>query len=150
MGPDTLVGICLDRSLEMIVSILAILKAGGAYLPLDPDYPVSRLEYMAKDAGLRTVVTTKRLKEKLDGVLGKDATIDIESEDGKLSGYPKTNIPAEVSGLTSSNLAYVIYTSGSTGRPKGVMLEHRAVNIRVSINGSKYAIPTAAILFLMV
>ena len=131
VGPDTLVGICLDRSLEMIVSILAILKAGGAYLPLDPDYPVSRLEYMAKDAGLRTVVTTKRLKEKLDGVLGKDATIDIESEDGKLSGYPKTNIPAEVSGLTSSNLAYVIYTSGSTGRPKGVMVEHRSVTALV-------------------
>ena len=101
---------------------------------------------MAKDAGLRTVVTTKRLKEKLDGVLGKDATIDIESEDGKLSGYPKTNIPAEVSGLTSSNLAYVIYTSGSTGRPKGVMVEHRSVTALIQSISEEFELTSGVIM----
>jgi len=119
VGPDVVVGVSLDRSVELIVGILAVLKAGGAYAPLDPAYPKDRLEFMVRDAGARAVLTSRRLTDmpRVDGVelvfLDKDeadATLETEA--------------APPSAVDLDHLAYVIYTSGSTGRPKGVAMPH--------------------------
>ncbi|MBL4706312.1 MAG: amino acid adenylation domain-containing protein, partial [Flavobacteriales bacterium] len=120
--PDRLVGICVDRSLDMIVAIMGVLKAGGAYVPLDPSYPAARLAYMLDDANLSTVLTQGKLKGETP--LSDDQAVYLDSENilTKLQSYSGNNPKLET--LTSSHLAYVIYTSGSTGNPKGVMVEH--------------------------
>jgi len=123
--PDQLIGICLDRSFEMVIGLMGILKAGGAYLPLDPDYPSERLHYMLQDAVPRILLTQEGLEQQL-----RTATIDvikIDSGWSQIAKYPECNLNTGMMGLCSGHLAYVIYTSGSTGRPKGVMIEHRAV-----------------------
>uniref|UniRef100_UPI001656C38C amino acid adenylation domain-containing protein n=1 Tax=Xenorhabdus indica TaxID=333964 RepID=UPI001656C38C len=120
--PDDRVAICVKRSPEMIVGLLAILKAGGAYIPLDPSYPVERLTYMLNDAAPVVLLTQTILKEKLGSNL---PTVVLDAQ--KTSVFDKKsaeNPDAQALGLTSHNLAYVIYTSGSTGQPKGVMVEH--------------------------
>jgi amino acid adenylation domain-containing protein len=125
--PDFLVGICLDRSFDMIISILAVLKAGGAYVPLDPKYPKSRLQYMVEDAGLSVVLTNKQQQD-LD-VFSTDITVCLDDEPfiTGLGNYSEDNIAPASLGLSPSHLAYLIYTSGSTGNPKGVMVEHHNV-----------------------
>ena len=125
--PDTLVGICVERSLEMIIAILGILKAGGAYVPLDPDYPQSRLQYMLEDASLGTVITQQHLQDKTQIAEGCAVYIDDAELQEELSTISASNIVPGSIELTSSHLAYVIYTSGSTGKSKGVMIEHCAV-----------------------
>ena len=122
VGPETLVGLCVERSLEMVVGILAILKAGGAYVPLDPAYPRERLDYMIKDTQIAVLVTQQRVAETLPTMNVQMVCLDNEWQ----------TISQEQSELCSSqvqpdNLAYVIYTSGSTGRPKGVGISHRNV-----------------------
>ncbi len=116
VGPDEIVGILVERSCEMMVGILAVLKAGGAYMPIDPEYPESRIRYMLDDSKARILLTLKSLKNNIfDGI--QTVYIDerqIYSGDG--SNLDIVNTPG--------NLAYVIYTSGSTGMPKGVMLSH--------------------------
>ena len=129
VGPETLVGILVERSLEMVVGLLAILKAGGAYLPLDPEYPLERLVFMIEDAGLSLLLTPPHL---LDSPLAQQVanlslTVNILSLDvdwPKVQEESEENLSNET---TASNLAYVIYTSGSTGIPKGVTVPHRAV-----------------------
>jgi amino acid adenylation domain-containing protein/non-ribosomal peptide synthase protein (TIGR01720 family) len=122
VGPDILVAIACERSLEMIVGILGVLKAGGAYVPLDPSYPPDRLEYMLRDSQSSIVLSQRTLQQRLPQ---HDALwIMLDSIEALLAPYPDTN-PLSISG--ASNLAYVIYTSGSTGKPKGVMLEHRGL-----------------------
>ncbi|WP_347901175.1 non-ribosomal peptide synthase/polyketide synthase [Pseudomonas purpurea] len=120
VGPDVLVGIALERSLEMIVSLLAILKAGGAYVPLDPEYPQDRLAYMLSDSGTRLLLTDSTLAPRLplpDGV----EVISLDDASDWLAEASAENL----SNLTTpDNLAYVIYTSGSTGKPKGTLLPH--------------------------
>jgi len=122
VGPETLVGISVERSLEMAVGLLGILKAGGAYLPLDPDYPQERLAFMLEDAQVSVLLTQARLVADLPISnlqvvrLDTDWASIAQELDGKLE-----------SGVTPDDLAYVIYTSGSTGKPKGVMAPHRAV-----------------------
>ena len=123
--PDTLVGICVERSLEMIVGIMGILKAGGAYVPLDPDYPEARLTYMLEDAKLSTVLTQERLAGQTPVTAAQAVYLDSQVMQDKLARYEAKNVV--VNGLTSGHLAYVIYTSGSTGNPKGVMVEHQNV-----------------------
>ena len=129
VGPDKIVGIMVERSIEMLVGIMGILKAGGAYLPIDPEYPQDRIEYMLEDSYAGILLTQTQLigKIKFDGSI-----IEIDSEElyiGDGKNLKKIN--------TSNNLAYVIYTSGSTGKPKGVMLEHRnAVNFIIGINNT--------------
>ncbi|STX48383.1 peptide synthetase, non-ribosomal [Legionella hackeliae] len=116
--PETLVGICSERSLEMIVGILGILKAGGAYVPLDPTYPKERLDYMLSDAQTPVLLTQRHLVGELPETAARVVYLD---ELGEITrGYSEEN-PS--SGVGPSNLAYVIYTSGSTGKPKGVMIE---------------------------
>ncbi len=117
-----LVGIYLDRSIDMMVTLLGILKSGGAYVPLDPSFPPDRLRYMIADAELNTLLTTSTLRTTLDCDL--PALICIDEVAAELNELPDTN-PA-VSNNTE-NLAYVIYTSGSTGNPKGVQVPHRSV-----------------------
>ncbi|MDP4489535.1 amino acid adenylation domain-containing protein [Pseudoalteromonas piscicida] len=123
--PDTLVGLCVERSLEMIVGILAILKAGGAYVPLDPSYPQGRIDYMIEDAGLTTILGLAQLERVLEGYTGQVICIEDEA---RFQHYSGENLIKSQYQLTSCHLAYMIYTSGSTGRPKGVMIEHQSVS----------------------
>ncbi|ENQ3112647.1 amino acid adenylation domain-containing protein [Bacillus cereus] len=123
IGPDTLVGLCVERSLEMIVGILGILKAGGAYVPLDPTYPEQRLQYILEDASIQLLVTQESLKE-LKWLPENVESICLNRDQDEIWKESKT-LP--VSDVNSQNLAYVIYTSGSTGNPKGVMIEHHNV-----------------------
>lgn len=129
VGPEVLVGICVERSIEMMVGLLGILKAGGAYVPLDPAYPEARLRFMIEDSGLRFLVTQQPLGAKLGDTAAK--LIYIDRDWPAIAEESRENLSA---GVTPENLAYVIYTSGSTGRPKGVQIPHRAlVNFLVSM-----------------
>ncbi len=120
VGPDMLVGICVERSLEMLVGILGILKAGGAYVPLDPAYPKDRLAVILEDAKARILLTQERL---IDLLPQTARLVRLDSDWPGISQEPTTNPPRNV---TRDNLDYVLFTSGSTGRPKGVALEHRS------------------------
>ena len=121
VGPDVRVGICMERSLEMVVGLLGVLKAGGAYVPLDPDYPLERLRYMVEDSAPAAVLTQSAVRDRLGG-LGV-ATVALDADAEEWAGRPATN-PAR-GALRADHLTHMIYTSGSTGRPKGVMMEHR-------------------------
>jgi amino acid adenylation domain-containing protein len=125
--PDTLVGICVERSLEMVIGILGILKAGAAYVPLDPDYPQARLQYMLEDAALSTIITQSHLKEKTKIGVARALYLDDAKIQQQIKNKPFTNLNPRELGLKSSQLAYVIYTSGSTGKPKGVMQHHKTI-----------------------
>src|SRR5690606_21725260 len=109
--PDTLVGICVERSPEMVVGMLGILKAGGAYVRLDPEYPEQRVQYMLEDAGLETVLTQKHVRAKLG--IGEERAVCLEDEafQQRLARHKATNLSAGQLGLASDHLAYVIYTS---------------------------------------
>jgi amino acid adenylation domain-containing protein len=120
VGPEMVVGICMNRSIEMIESILGILKAGAAYLPLDPSYPLSRLAHILDDAAVAFLVTQDALLERLPAHWGQ--TICIDSEQAR---FAQESVENPQTNTTSGNLAYVIYTSGSTGQPKGSLLQHR-------------------------
>ena len=125
--PDTLVGLCVERSIEMVIGILAILKAGGAYVPLDPNYPKARLDYMLEDANLGTVLIQKHLRDRTLVNARQAVYLDSPEFLAHLNTLPAENIEPERLGLQPDNLAYVIYTSGSTGKPKGVLIEHQNV-----------------------
>ena len=122
VSPDVLVGICVERSIEMVVALLGILKAGGAYVPLDPAYPPERLSFMLKDAEVSVLLTQKRLVPSLPENGARVVCLDVEWRD--IARESTENLACEVK---SESLAYVIYTSGSTGKPKGVQITHRAV-----------------------
>ncbi|HET6974042.1 MAG TPA: amino acid adenylation domain-containing protein [Pyrinomonadaceae bacterium] len=119
VGPETRVGICLERSLEMVIGLLGILKAGAAYVPLEPSYPQERLSLMIEEAGIRVVLTTQRFRE----ILSVDA-ICLDADWNQIARQSKAN-PA--TNTVPGNLAYVIYTSGSTGKPKGSMITHEGI-----------------------
>jgi len=123
VGPEVMVGICVERSLDMVVGILGILKAGAAYVPLDPDYPVPRLTFMLDDTAAPLLLTQMRLRDRLSGYRGRTVSLDADWPEiaGERQDDPKVRVSAR-------SLAYVIYTSGSTGKPKGVAVSHRAVN----------------------
>ena len=118
---DTLVGVCVEPSLELVVATLAVMKAGGAYVPLDPAYPKERLDFMMEDSGARVLLTQKNLGARVSAPGA--AAVFMDDWNG-IAGHASD--PPE-NGVGPSNLIYVIYTSGSTGRPKGVMVEHRNV-----------------------
>jgi amino acid adenylation domain-containing protein len=121
VGPESRVGISLERTPEMIVSLLAVLKAGGAYVPLDPTYPAQRLAWILEDARIEVLLTRSPLRDRLPGFGGWAFCFDLDSH--LLAGEPE----ADPAGWRfERQLAYVLYTSGSTGRPKGVLLEHRS------------------------
>jgi surfactin family lipopeptide synthetase C len=122
VGPESLVGVCIERSIEMLMAVLATHKAGGAYVPLDPSYPKDRLAFMLNDSGVRVLLTQGRLLERLPDYDGKAVCLD---EDAHLIDAYSAENPSQAA--TSTDLAYVIYTSGSTGNPKGTLIEHRSL-----------------------
>ncbi|HEU4557554.1 MAG TPA: amino acid adenylation domain-containing protein, partial [Longimicrobium sp.] len=117
VGPETRVGVCAERTPELLAAVLGIWKAGGAYLPLDPDYPAERLAWMVSDARLHVVVTAGSAADALPPGEATVVRADLLAEDDGED-------PPVASGVSADNLAYVIYTSGSTGRPKGVGVQH--------------------------
>lgn len=135
VGPETLIGICLERGIGMIVGLLGILKTGAAYVPLDPDYPSKRLAFMIADAGLNLILTQEHLLARIGEHRARFIALDKAwSEIARESS-------AEVESLASpGNLAYVIYTSGSTGKPKGVLIEHRAVLNTIDASIRRFAV----------
>jgi len=125
--PNLLVGIYVERSIEMIVGLLGILKAGGAYVPLDPDYPFDRLEYMIIDSKMSIILTQARTMDKITQLLSnklKAIVLDTQWDQIECATQAETELERDV---TADHLAYVIYTSGSTGKPKGVMIPHQAL-----------------------
>jgi len=125
VGPENILGICMEASLELPVAVWGVLKAGAAYLPLDPAYPQDRLTFMIEDAGIELIITQERLLDKVNS-LGVRNTVPIDSnaQKARLREQPIEN-PSLLN--WSRNACYVIYTSGSTGKPKGVVIEHRAL-----------------------
>ncbi|WP_263139967.1 non-ribosomal peptide synthetase [Pseudomonas sp. RIT-PI-AD] len=130
VGPDTLVGIAMQRSVEMVVGLLAILKAGGAYVPLDPDYPAERLAYMLEDSGVRLLLSQAEVLESLPLPSGVHALCLDSDRDGLEPSFADVANPKPA--LSAEHLAYVIYTSGSTGRPKGAGNHHAALYNRLA------------------
>lgn len=122
VGPDSCVGLYLDRSLDLMVALFGVLKAGGAYLPLDPEYPADRIAFMLEDAAAPVILTQAHLQHRLPP--GKAQVICLDRDWGVISQHAVAPVSSPV---TPANLAYIIYTSGSTGKPKGVMIEHRHV-----------------------
>jgi amino acid adenylation domain-containing protein len=124
VGPDTLVGVCLERSPDMLVAILAVLKADGAYVPLDPAYPQERLAFMVADAQLRLLLTDQQVADRLPPTQARTICLDAVDQAAFIS--PDTDSPPRSQATAQpDHLAYLIYTSGSTGRPKGVAITHR-------------------------
>jgi len=135
VGPEILVGICLERSLEMVIGLLGILKAGAAYVPLEPSYPQERLSLMIEEAGIRLVLTAQRFREMVSvDAICLDTDWDNVARESKEK--PATN-------TVPGNLAYVIYTSGSTGKPKGSMITHEGICNRLLWMQEAYQLTTA-------
>ena len=120
---NTLIPLCVKRSVEMLVGILAVLKAGGAYVPIDPEYPEDRISFMLKDINPAIIITTKLSADRLK-LTGTQNSFFLDSGWHSISNLPTKNVNAAIK---EDQLAYIIYTSGSTGNPKGVMIEHSAV-----------------------
>ncbi len=132
VGPEVLVGVCLERSPQVVTSLLAVLKAGGAYLPLDPSYPLERLAFMLEEAQVPVLITEERLADKLPAHWAQTVYLDADQDLIKVNSVENPR-----SGTTAENLAYVMYTSGSTGRPKGISVIHRGI-VRL-VRGADYA-----------
>ncbi|MBD1861335.1 MULTISPECIES: non-ribosomal peptide synthetase [Trichocoleus] len=153
VGTETLVGICVDRSLDVLIAILGVWKAGGAYVPLDPEYPRDRLQFMLQDSQVLVLLTQRSHVEVFDispfslqeesgkPISGEDQTLRVIclDQDRELIAQQKQSAPASVA--TADHLAYVIYTSGSTGMPKGVMVEHRGLCNVVAAQQQSFNLP---------
>lgn len=139
VGPEVLVGLCLERSLDMIVGLLGTLKAGGAYVPLDPTYPPVRLAYVLRNAQVPVLLTQQQLVNRVPADPGQVVCLDTNWDSIAQMCSENPN-----SGATLNNLAYVIYTSGSTGQPKGVAVEHQQLCNYLNGIREKLHLPTGA------
>jgi amino acid adenylation domain-containing protein len=144
-GPETRVGLYLERSVDLVVGILGVLRAGAAYLPLDPAYPAERLAFMLRDGGAPLLVTHGRLAGRLAGHGAREVRLDAAAGPGELAGG---SLDPEALGLDPDNLAYVIYTSGSSGRPKGVQVSHRNISHSTAARATCYREPVRSFLLL--
>ncbi|MGP1676232.1 MAG: amino acid adenylation domain-containing protein, partial [Burkholderiales bacterium] len=138
--PDSLVGICVERGMNMMVGLLAILKAGGAYVPLDPNYPKERLAFMLEDSAPVALLIEPATRDTLADVAPAVPRINLTTDQTHWNQRPQGNLIRKTSGLTPQHLAYVIYTSGSTGKPKGAMNEHRGIVNRLLWMQEAYAL----------
>ncbi|MGZ5075413.1 MAG: amino acid adenylation domain-containing protein [Methylobacter sp.] len=152
--PDTRVAICVERSLNMAVGLLAILKAGGAYVPLDPAYPKERLAFMIKDSAPQALLTQSRFEKLFADIAKTLPIVDLDADYFPWANRPDSNTDHHEYGLAPNHLAYIVYTSGSTGKPKGVMIEHKSlcnmaedVKQRHRINGRDRFLQFVAIAF---
>lgn len=136
--PDSLVGICAERDLEMIVSLFGILKAGGAYVPIDPTYPSSRIEFILADAQVSVLVTQKSLVTKFPNLNAAQVFLDADWEQIALESPENLEVAVQ-----PNHLAYIIYTSGSTGQPKGVMIQHQSLVNYTTAAIAEYAITSS-------
>ena len=132
VGPEALVGICVNRGIDMVVSILGILKSGAAYVPIDTSYPPFRVQYMLDDSGVDILLTEVNLAAQFSTIHQELLLVNSEDFDILLSKHSTDNICTQSLGLGPENLSYLIYTSGSTGQPKGVMGLHRSIVNRVN------------------
>lgn len=156
VGPEVSVAICMERSFEMVIGLLAILKAGGVYVPLDPDYPKERLAFMLEDTKVPVLLTQQRLVPELVEAKGTkngdprssilNHRFQVVSLDTDWEVIARKSEENPISGATADNLAYIMYTSGSTGKPKGVRVPHRSV-VRL-VKGTGYASLTSQEVFL--
>ncbi len=137
VGPDVLVGLCVERSLELVIGLLGILKAGGAYVPLDPAYPAERLAFMVEDARVPVLITRQDLARRLQPT---PARLICLEEDPALAEQRTENPPFPA---TPDHLAYIIYTSGSTGQPKGVQITHQSLANLVAWHLEAFAVTSA-------
>ncbi|WP_323162117.1 amino acid adenylation domain-containing protein [Pseudomonas fluorescens] len=132
VGPDVRVAVCIERSLELPVALLAVLKAGGAYVPLDPDYPLGRLSHMLGDSTPAVLLTLGSahgiLRQAVQGSTWEAPILDLEKDAASWASLPADNLDPRSVGVTPDHLAYVIYTSGTTGLPKGAMVAHRGLS----------------------
>lgn len=135
VATEVLVGIYVERSLEMVIGLLGILKAGGAYVPLDPNYPSDRLAFMLEDSSVPVLLTQQKLVEKLPP--NSAHVISLDSDWEEIAAYSEENPSG---GVKPNNVAYVIYTSGSTGKPKGVLIEHRSLVNYTIVASAEYGI----------
>ena len=138
VGPEVIVGLFMERSLEMVVGLLGILKAGGAYVPIDPDYPPQRLAFILEDTSAPVLLTQSNLLEKVSGYSGRSLCLDTEVQELKQQGAENPEVPNQ-----AKDLAYVIYTSGSTGEPKGVEIAHGGLTNLVSWHCRAYQVTPA-------
>ena len=134
VGPDVIVGLCMERSVDLVVALVAILKAGGAYLPIDLAYPKDRLEFMLDDSQARVLLTQTNLLASLPSTRAR--VVCVDSPDAILPSTPVTHDRETLA--SPDNLAYVIYTSGTTGKPKGTLISHRNVVRLLSATDSWY------------
>ncbi|MBE7174551.1 MAG: amino acid adenylation domain-containing protein, partial [Williamsia sp.] len=137
---ETPVPICMERSIDMSVGILAILKSGGAYVPVDPGYPPARISYLIKDAGAWLMICDESSRKKLEAIEQEGVSMIVPAEEELISRQETTN-PEEI--IRGNQLAYVIYTSGSTGKPKGVMIEHASLSNYLVNTHTRYLEDTA-------
>jgi amino acid adenylation domain-containing protein len=136
--PDTRVGVCMERSPELVIALYAVLKAGGAYVPIDPDYPQERVAFMLQDAAVEILLTQSHLVTRLPRHAGRFICLDVDW--GQMEGEKGCNPRPQ---LSPDNLAYVIYTSGSTGKPKGAMNTHRGISNRLLWMQDQYQLTDA-------
>ncbi|MCU7896048.1 MAG: amino acid adenylation domain-containing protein [Candidatus Thiodiazotropha sp. (ex Lucinoma aequizonata)] len=141
VGPEVVVGICLERSPELVIALLAVLKAGGAYLPLDPDYPAERLTFMLADAAAPVLISSAELLERLPAGAARCLLLEVEATE--LAAGPELN---PVSKVQPDQLAYLIYTSDSTGRPKGVAVSHAGIVNRLQWMQQAYPIDASDVI----
>src|SRR6185437_14820250 len=135
VGPETVVGLCVERSVEMVIGLLGILKAGGAYLPLDPLYPAERLKFMLADASAAVLVTQSALLDRLPPLPAATTVLRLDADWPQIARAPQ-HPPALT--LDPQNPAYVIYTSGSTGNPKGVVVQHASLANKMTALGTTF------------
>ncbi|PZX36298.1 amino acid adenylation domain-containing protein, partial [Nonlabens dokdonensis] len=136
LKPDTLIALCLDRSLEMIIGILGVLKAGGAYVPIDPDYPQDRIDYILEDTEAALVLSQRGVFKDRSTSLPEGRVVYIDLSAPFYKDEDSSNLTRY---STSTDLIYVIYTSGTTGKPKGVMVENKGVNNLINFHNKQYA-----------